>query len=106
MGKYDAPVNLNFIREQIGPAPLTYIGYAEGATSILYGMSLKDKAIYFNQLLTEVVILAPCVFLNEPITTIPSTGQELNISEQLYKSYERAYDYYDQVGVYAYNGPD
>ena len=106
MGKYDAPVNLNFVKEQIGPKPLTYIGYAEGATSILYGMSLKDKAIYFNQLLTEVVILAPCVFLNEPITTIPSTGQELNISEQLYKSYERAYDYYDQVGVYAYNGPD
>ena len=102
---YDIPVSLNFIRDKIGPAPLTYIGYAGGATSILYGLSLKDKAIYFNQLLTEVVVLAPCVFLNEPVTTT-ATGQELNIADQLYSSYERVYDYYDQVGVYAYNGPD
>lgn len=26
--------------------------------------------------------------------------------DQLYKGYEYVYDYYGQVGVYAYNGPD
>ena len=28
------------------------------------------------------------------------------MAEQLYFSYEKVYDYYDQAGVYAYNGPD
>ena len=74
MGEYDAPANLNYIRETIGARPLTYIGYGQGATSILYGMSRKDKAIYFQQLLTEVIILAPCVFLNQPMTKIEATG--------------------------------
>ena len=74
MGEYDAPANLNYIREAIGARPLTYIGYGQGATSILYGMSRKDKAIYFQQLLTEVIILAPCVFLNQPMTKIEATG--------------------------------
>ena len=28
------------------------------------------------------------------------------MADQLYQSYEKTYDYYDQVGIYAYNGPD
>ena len=95
LGLYDAPVNLNFIRQTIGAGALTFIGFAQGATSILYGMSQKDKAIYFNQLLSEVIVLAPCVFLNEPVTKIEANGQELNIADQLYMSYDRTFDLYD-----------
>lgn len=106
MGLYDAPANLNYIKNYIGVDALTYIGYGQGATSILYGMSNKYKQLYFKQLLTEVIVMAPCIFLNQPITTIQSTGLELNMADQLYMSYERNFDMYDQVGVYAYNGPD
>lgn len=74
MGEFDAVVNLNYIRDKVGPKPITYIGFAHGATSILYGMSHKEKAIYYNQLLTEVILLAPCVFLNEPEMIIKQTG--------------------------------
>ena len=79
MGLYDAPVNLNFIRDTIGPKPITYIGFAEGATSILYGMGDKNKSIYFKQLLTEVVLLAPCVFLDKPMMTLPN-GEKVSFS--------------------------
>ena len=48
LGEYDAIVNLNYIKEQVGAKAIYYIGYAEAATSILYGMSRPEKSIYFN----------------------------------------------------------
>ena len=36
----------------------------------------------------------------------PGTGRSIPIADQLYRSYEKVFDLYDQVGVYAYNGPD
>ena len=43
LGEYDAIVNLNYIKEKVGANAIYYIGYAEGATSILYGMSRPMK---------------------------------------------------------------
>ena len=66
MGEHDIPANLNFIKDANPNKRVTYIGYAQGATSMLYGLSLKEKAVYFRQLVDEVVLLAPCVFLDTP----------------------------------------
>lgn len=71
---------------------------------MLYGMANTDKSIYLRQLLAEVIILAPCVYLSEPIHE--SSQGLVPIAEPMYASYERNMDMYDQVGVYAYNGPD
>ena len=107
VGLYDVPANLNFVKQHNNAnVPIIYIGYAQGATSLLYALTDKEKAIYFKNLLDEVVVLAPCVFLNEPVNIFPGMTEHISIADQLYKSYEKTYDYYDQVGVYTYNGPD
>ena len=67
IGKYDIPVNLNFVKERARGKSVTYIGFAQGATSILYALTKKEKSIYFKQLLDEVIVLAPCVYLDEPM---------------------------------------
>jgi len=71
----------------------------------LYALSKKDQAIYFRNLVSDVIVLAPCVFLSEPINLYPGM-EHINIADQLYISYERNFDLYDQIGVFAYNGPN
>ena len=61
--------------------PIIYIGYAQGATSLLYALSKKDQALYFKNLLDEVVLLAPCVFLNEPVSMFPGMTEHVSIAD-------------------------
>ena len=48
--------------------------------------------------------MAPCIYLQAPVRQTPQGL--IPLSEQLYRSYDKNMDNYDQVGVYAYNGPD
>ena len=72
----------------------------------MYAFSKSETAQFLRSLTTDVFLMAPCVFLRQPTTLRPDGGVNLQASEVLYKSYELVFDLYDQVGVYAYNGPD
>ena len=71
----------------------------------MYALSKKDQAIYFRNLVSDVILLAPCVFLNEPISLYPGY-EPVSVAGQLYISYERTFDLYDQMGVFVYSGPN
>ena len=50
IGEYDIPANLNYVKQHIrqGGMTVTYIGFAQGATALLYGASKPDKAMYLT----------------------------------------------------------
>lgn len=66
IGQYDTPANLNFVKEHSPGKQVIYIGFGEGSTAILYGLSQKAEAMYFKHFLDDVVLLAPCLYLREP----------------------------------------
>lgn len=96
LGLYDAPANLNFIRDQHAKGkPVTYIGYGQSSTAMLYALSKREKAPWFKQLLDSVVLLSPCVFLDEPSLMYPGMSEGVSMAGTLYKSYELVHDRYD-----------
>ena len=109
IGLYDIPANLNFVREKSGALPVTYIGFGDGATALLYGASRTEMGVYIRQMVKDAILLAPCVSLEKPTPMLLQAESastilpQADIGEQLYKSYDYVFDLYDQVGVYAYN---
>ena len=39
MGEYDAPAQVDFVREHTGAEKLTYIGHSQGTSQMFYGIS-------------------------------------------------------------------
>ena len=59
MGRYDQPANINKILSVTGKPKVTYIGYSQGTSQMIYGLG-KFHDIYFADRLERVILLAPC----------------------------------------------
>lgn len=59
MGKYDLPAFIMKIKEVTGAEKVSYIGYDNGATQMLYGLAHYEKQFYVNHL-SKVILMAPC----------------------------------------------
>lgn len=68
---YDSPAVLNYIRMHAKSEKIIYVGYQQAATSILYAFSKPYTSLLLKSLLSDVILLAPCVFLSEPILNYP-----------------------------------
>lgn len=71
LGMYDSPAVLNYIRMHAKSEKIIYVGYQQAATSILYAFSKPYTSLLLKSLLSDVILLAPCVFLSEPILNYP-----------------------------------
>ena len=60
MGIYDQPANIEKILEVTGKPKLTYIGYSQGTTQMIYGLALKYD--YFADRLNNVLLVSPCMY--------------------------------------------
>lgn len=104
IGTNDIPANLNYVKDHASGKQVVFLGFGEGATAILYALSKTDKALYFKHFLDDVVLMAPCLYLDPPM--FKHEGMEpVSMAEGLYRSYEMIFDRYEQVGVHVYNGP-
>ena len=43
MGDYDIPAELKYIRALTGKNKITYVGYSEGSTQLVYALSKSDQ---------------------------------------------------------------
>ena len=66
LGKYDMPAVLNFVRSHAKSERVIYIGYQQGATSALYAYSKGPEAIFMKTMVSDVFLLAPCIFFSPP----------------------------------------
>ena len=104
MGLYDTPAHLNKIteilqKEHADPPRVTYIGYALGATQILYGLAHLEKEFYQDKI-NGAIALAPCIKLSTPKS---KAYKDLHGNRaDLYVGYESVFDLYDQIGYVAF----
>ena len=71
LGMYDAPAVLNYVRMHAKSEKVIYIGYQQAATSIVYAYSKSYTASLLKSMLSDVILLAPCIFLSEPVIEYP-----------------------------------
>ena len=107
MGLYDTPAHLDKIADVLKselavPQRVTYIGYALGATQILYGLAHKEQD-YYKEMINGAIALAPCIKLNTPMT---EKQKGVSHAFDMYLGYESIFDLYDQIGYVAFQGPN
>ena len=61
MGKYDVPAALDKIIEVSGKEKVTYVGYSQGTSQLLYGLS-TPASTKIESKLEKAVLLAPCIY--------------------------------------------
>ena len=59
-GQYDVPAQLDKITEVNGNNKVTYVGYSQGSTQMLYGIATEED--YFAEKLNKIIFLAPCLY--------------------------------------------
>ncbi len=87
---------MNIAKEKSNGLPVIYIGYAEGATAMLHSLGtgeFREKQI-LKALASDVVLLAPCVYLEPARMWSEEQFKSIDISDMLYKGYETVYDFY------------
>jgi len=86
MGKSDVPANLDKIIEVTGNPKVSYVGYSQGTSQMLYGLSTQPAALIADKL-DRAILLAPCIFLE---------GQDID-------GYMKSFPIFRDVGVNTYD---
>ena len=60
MGKYDLPAMFETITQVSGNEKLTYIGFSQGTTQLLYGLATQQET--YAQKLEKAILLAPAAY--------------------------------------------
>ena len=89
MGRYDQPANISKILAVTGKPKLTYIGYSQGTSQMIYGLA-KGHDAFFADRLERVILLAPCIYIDG--------GDGDEVVQVWYPPY--------LVGVYSVGGPN
>ena len=69
---------------------MTYAGYGQGSTQIIYGLAHREEEKY-QALLNGAISLAPCIKVSTPLMA----ESKRNLNYDMYKGYEAAFDLYD-----------
>lgn len=59
MAKYDLPAFILKVKQVSGRDKVSYIGYDQGATQMLYGLAHWEK-LFFQKHLSKAILMAPC----------------------------------------------
>ena len=68
MGDFDAPAQVDYVRNQTGQQKITYVGHSMGTTQLFYALS--DQPDFWKERLNLFVALAP-------VTRLDNTGSDL-----------------------------
>ena len=60
MGKYDLPAMFETITQVRGNEKLTYIGFSQGTTQLLYGLATQQET--YAKKLDKAILLAPAIY--------------------------------------------
>ena len=96
IGAHDIPAFMNISKEKSNGLPVIFIGYAESATAMLHQLGtgeFREKQI-LKSLASDIVLLAPCVYLEPARIWSEEQSKYLDISDMMYKGYETVYDFY------------
>lgn len=61
LGVSDLPAMINKITEVSAQPKVTYVGYSQGTTQMIYGLTQLEDT-YFTNVLNKAIFLAPCLF--------------------------------------------
>ena len=87
-GVLDLPAFMDKVYE-VTQQKMTYVGYGEGTSQLLYGLTQKEET-YFADKLDKAILLAPCLYAT-------SLGLE---------SYEETFPVYEQQLINVVNDPN
>lgn len=62
LGDFDAPAQIDFVREKTGAEKLTYIGHSQGTTQMFYGLATDHD--FWVERINLFIALAPVVNLS------------------------------------------
>lgn len=62
-GEIDTPAFIDKILEVTAQDKVSYVGYGEATTSLLYGLTQMEETYYADKL-ERAVLLAPCLFVS------------------------------------------
>jgi len=93
MGLYDDVSNIKMIKEHTGVEKVFFVGYSQGTIQMLYGLAHLEKEFHADNLY-KAVLLAPCFYVD-----LAPTCDTFECLEEYPLNYQN-------LGVYAYNGPN
>jgi len=81
LGVNDAPAVLNFVQTHSGGERVIYIGYSQSSTSILYAFGQSKTSMLLRGMISDVILLAPCLFLSEPMMQVVGLDQPMPMAK-------------------------
>ena len=60
MGRYDQPAFIEKILEVTGQPKLTYVGYSQGTTQMIYALGTNND--WFAERVQNILLVSPCLY--------------------------------------------